>query len=369
MDAHADSFRGVSPPRCLALARPLAFCSALLLACDQSPGRAPATVAESTSHVHLDELLEQRTGPRHDLDLRELLVISAGTGSVGEWALGKPRAVVEVGDGHIHVLDSDWKQVFVFDSAGALRRRIGGGYGTGAGQMLLPVDMAVHDDGLYVLDYELNRVTVFDRDGRFDRVIRLGDQGRYVAATATGLWVRLMHPREGIVELYDWAGNMPVARVGLHATDSAYLEAGVGGNIGALQDGGIAYVHGSGAFLQFADADAAGRVVPLGPPADWKHEEDPPPGLEPMYMPREVAYGVIDWGSQRVMVLSRELDSPEASTTLTLIDHGGAVVAEGSFAGLGQVLSLDAGVDAGTVFLTFLNPPRVIKYQVDIQWP
>ena len=370
MAGHAGACWYASPPGYSALSCALVFCSALLVGCDQGRGGVPASVVEGTSYVHPDELREQRIGPRHDLTLHELLVVSAGADSVGEWALGKPRAVVEANDGHIYALDSDWKQVFAFDSSGALRRRIGGGYGAGEGEMLLPVDMVTHDDDLYVLDYELNRVIVFDQNGRFDRVIQLGEQGRYVAATVSGLWIRLMHPRQGhIVDLLDWAGDQPVARVGLHATDSAYHEAGVGGNIGALRDGGIAYVHGSGAFLQFADTDGADRVVPVGPLSGWKHEEDPPPGLEPLYLPREVTYGVIEWGSRRVMVLSREINSPEESTTLTLIDHSGAVIAEGIFTDLGEVLSLDAGADPGTVFLTFLNPPKVVKYRVDIHWP
>ena len=366
---HADACRHASPPGFLALACPLVFCAVLFVGCDQGGGGVPATVAGGTWYVYADELREQRTGPRHDLTLRELLVISAGTDSVGEWALGKPRAVVEADDGHIHVLDSDLTQVFVFDSSGALLRRMGG-YGTGEGEMLLPVDMVAYDDDLYVLAYELDRVIVFDRNGRVERTIRLTDKGRYVAATASGLWVELMNPRQGrMVDLYDWAGGQPVARVGLHATDSAYQEAGVSGNIGALRDGGIAYVHGSGAFLQFADADGSDRIVPVGPLSDWKYEENPPPGLEPLYFPREVTYGVVEWGSQGVMVLSRELDTPGGNTTLTLIDHGGEVIAEGIFPGLGGVLSLDAGADAGTVFLTFLSPPNVVKYQVDIQWP
>ncbi len=371
MSSRVGAFCGISPWSTFAGACTLAFCSGLLLGCDRSPARGSAALARGGLDAQ-HELREQRVGPRYGLTLRELLVVSAGTDSVGEWALGKPRAVVEANDGHIYVLDSDWKQVFVFDATGALLRRIGGGYGTGDGEMLLPVDMDALDGNLYVLDYELNRVIVFDRDGRFDRAMPLVEQGRYVAATTSGTWIRLMHPRQGfLVDLLASAREQPVARIGLHPSDTAYIDAGFGGNIGALPNGGIVYVHGSGAFLQFADASATERIVPLGPLPDWKYEENPPEGVAPLYLPRVAAYGVIAWESQHVMVLRREIDSPEGeeSTILTVIDDGGAVEAEGVFPGLGQVLSLDSGVRAGTVFLTFLNPPRVIKYQVEIKLP
>ena len=366
----ARALWGASLSRRVALICTPVFCSGLLLSCDRSQHLGSATLAQDDSDLHLDDVREQRVGARYDLTLRELLVLSTGTDSTGEWAMSKPRAVVEASDGHIYVLDSDWKQVFVFDSGGVLLRRIGGGYGTGDGEMLLPVDMDAHDGDLYVLDYELNRVIVFDRSGRFDRVVGLVEQGRYVAATASGVWIRLLHPRQGaLVELYTSAREQPVARVGLHATDTAYIDAGIGGNIGALPDDGIVYVHGRGAFLQFADADATGGIVPVGPLPDWRYEENPPQGLAPLYLPHEATYGVIAWGSRHVMVLRRELGSPEGSTTLTVIDHGGAVEAEGVFVGLGEALSLDAGVGAGTVFLTFLDPPKIVKYQVDIRVP
>ncbi len=314
-----------------------------------------------------DPVTDQHITLQHDLILIEELVISAGVDSVGPWALAKPRAVFEADDGRIYVLDSDWKHVFVFGSDGAPLDRLGGGYGSADGEMVLPVDMDTYNDTFYVLDYELDRVSVFDLQGHFRYSISLPYPGRYIAVSREGLWVQLMQTRSAkLVDFYDHDGSPPSLVAQEHITDSPYLEHGILGTIGRLREGnGIAYVHGSGAFLQFVRSPAVSSIVSLGSLSEWKPLPDDPSSR----LPVEEPVAVLTWEEDRVMIISTTLTAPR-QMTVRIIEQDGTLVTGSVFRDMDRFLPVDAGRTPGTIFVSFLDgPARVVKYSIHADTP
>lgn len=72
-------------------------------------------------------------------------------------------------DKKVYILDSDLKQIVIFDSLGNYKRKIFGGYGRGPGEFELPLSIDIDQDGvLSVYDYNSRRLSFFrEEDGEF----------------------------------------------------------------------------------------------------------------------------------------------------------------------------------------------------------
>ncbi len=181
--------------------------------------------------------------------------------SAGTWRMGKPRAVQMAGRNTLLILDSDWKHILVHDAAtGRLLGMIGNGYGAGPGELALPVAMVVSDTRVYILDYELRKVSVYKLTGAFVRDISIASvQARDFILDRDSLVVRLMSPdSSGALALFDLRGDTAIRYAHpLGSHDRQLAEAGAGGVL--LEANGqwpSAYINGDGSSITSTDGSA-----------------------------------------------------------------------------------------------------------------
>ena len=146
--------------------------------------------------------------------------------------LRRPEKLALDTAGQAFVLDTDQKQVIVFDLEGLVVRKIGAS--GGSGQLDEPVDVAVGPSGyVYVLDGGRKSIQVFSYDGTFVREMAFGESIReplslavgndgaiYVADKRTPTQVFAFPPFSELA----WAGDLPVGIAGQLAMRGARLE-------------------------------------------------------------------------------------------------------------------------------------------------
>ena len=105
-------------------------------------------------------------------------VYRAGGITAPDWAQFSGRGQVSFdGAGNLHVLDHTAAQVIVIDPRGEHLRSVGRS-GEGPGEFELPFQLVVWRDGRFAVgDIFRNTIQVFAPDGRFERVLRTGEQG------------------------------------------------------------------------------------------------------------------------------------------------------------------------------------------------
>ncbi|WP_147534111.1 6-bladed beta-propeller [Bacillus marasmi] len=96
----------------------------------------------------------------------------------GKETLIKAPGGLRIVDNKIYVTDIEKHKVFVFGLDGEKVAEIGGA-GTGEGQFIAPNSVAVDEDqNVYVSDSGNNRVQVFNKDGKFEKIINGSKDGK-----------------------------------------------------------------------------------------------------------------------------------------------------------------------------------------------
>ncbi|MDE2793955.1 MAG: 6-bladed beta-propeller [Gemmatimonadota bacterium] len=115
-----------------------------------------------------------------DADFTEVFRIGSLMGE--EWEqFGEVRKVMFDGAGRLYVFDRQAERIFVVDTGGSLIREIGR-EGEGPGEFRRAVDFAALDDGrVAVADIERRAYHLFDADGDFERMVRMGGDPSYTA--------------------------------------------------------------------------------------------------------------------------------------------------------------------------------------------
>lgn len=154
------------------LVRRFPFASALLLglaatACDgarqqEDPG-AEVTVDSSGAHHVI-----RSSGTPAQWSAELVATISGDSSSSGEEGFGSVRSLLLDSAGSVYVLDPSFVQISVFDSTGALSRRVGR-KGNGPGEYTLPYSIAWLGDSLAVLDPGNSRIMLVGPDGQWVR--------------------------------------------------------------------------------------------------------------------------------------------------------------------------------------------------------
>jgi DNA-binding beta-propeller fold protein YncE/tetratricopeptide (TPR) repeat protein len=148
----------------------------------------------------------------HIADERGSVSVYAATGAFQRAYGGAPTLKRIAGmavdaAGRSYVLDPEQKMVFVFDSAGTVKHKIGAP-GNQAGQLDDPLDLALGPNGLvYVLDKSRKGVQVFSLDGTFVHDVMLPitvENPRALAVSPSGaVFVTDGELRTGLVRLPD----------------------------------------------------------------------------------------------------------------------------------------------------------------------
>lgn len=327
-------------------------------------------IACSEESALSDSVATHVQSPQAGLIVRRLFVIANVQGADSAGFLSKPRAAEETADGRIYVLDSDWKTVLVYRGNGSYLGRLGDGYGLRPGQFALPVDMALHDSVLYVLDYEQQRVTSFGLDGEVrDTFGWRKRQARLLAVSSAGIWLRFMFPESGYwAGLFDRDGQLQRLEFPAHATDSAFADAGAGGAIAAVRGSqDVRYAHGSGAFVQTASGSGSvRRLSALEPLPAWT------PLRDSTRVPEQVVYGMVAWVDGFLELTARYSGPPgslfqELHTTygIALYDSAGTLLGEAPLPD-GTPTALDLGAKQGTILVSYMDPPKVMKLELEI---
>lgn len=90
-----------------------------------------------------------------------------GFGKEKDQLFDKPNGVCVDDEGRIYICDTNNHRIVVMDRLGRSLIRLIGEEGTGTGQILYPLNIAVSEDGLILLvDKFLNKLVLFDQNGR-----------------------------------------------------------------------------------------------------------------------------------------------------------------------------------------------------------
>jgi len=90
----------------------------------------------------------------------------------GGLSFSQPRGMVADTTGNVYVADQGNNFVYEFTANGTYIRKFGSGTGAGNGQLNGAMDVAVSTAGLvYVVEYNNNRLSVFNPDGSFNRIL------------------------------------------------------------------------------------------------------------------------------------------------------------------------------------------------------
>lgn len=315
--------------------------------------------------------------PQGVLSLVTDLVISGGGGRQ-PWHLGKPRAVAESHDGQVFVLDSDWKRISVHSiHDGSLLRLVGNGYGVGPGQFALPVDMEFADSLLFVLDYELRRISVYDTSGTFIKDIPVeGVYARSFALVDHHFWIKLMFPDEGrAVAVLDNDGKHVRNVVRLNRHDRQLYESGAGGELSASRFGdAIIYVHGDGGLQSTVDATFDETLVMLAPPARILSETTNGVAL-PWLLPSRAVLGVTVLANGWTVLLVSTLDASalrdpseiRPTYLLAVYEADGGLLGKAPLEEKGMPLAVNGGLGDPSVYVSFTGEiPRVVRFRLEI---
>ena len=109
-------------------------------------------------------------------------VFRVGSLAGEEWEqFGDVQRVMFDGAGRLYVFDSQAERIFVVDTDGALLREIGRN-GEGPGEFRRAIDFVAFKDGrVAVADLEHRAYHVFDANGDFERMVRMGGNPSYTA--------------------------------------------------------------------------------------------------------------------------------------------------------------------------------------------
>ena len=141
--------------------------AALVMGCaeadDDGMWRGRTEVIAGASRVISDAPIRHSPDQTADVALKEDLVIEGGEDRPFSSVFG----ITTDRSGNIYVADSEQKRILKYDDAGTFLTSVGSD-GVGPMQFRAPVDMVLDDDErLFVLDTELDRVTVFNPDLSF----------------------------------------------------------------------------------------------------------------------------------------------------------------------------------------------------------
>ncbi|THF88827.1 6-bladed beta-propeller [Deinococcus sp. KSM4-11] len=192
---HQQVFESPKPPKQVRLEVPGKLNDLILHMIEKDPAQRPTlddVIARIDAGVMTDEVFSdpvalalsvgEKRGTLRLLDVRGKLRQSLkDQGSGGGSLPTAPNAVAGDDDGNVYITMAEYRQ----GKAGGMVRKLNpegrellsfGAYGLTDGELLQPVDLAVTQNQVYVLDAEAHHVVVYDQLGRFVR--RFGGRGQ-----------------------------------------------------------------------------------------------------------------------------------------------------------------------------------------------
>lgn len=332
-----------------------AFASLVLLmpACTHtgdSPHDLPALDQEAPFHL-------VRVGGYGDESAPESARFGAGM-------LANIREAIQSPSGEVFVLDPNLRKVAIFDESGTFQRLGPAGAGEGPGEFQLPIamDLAAFG-GLYIYDFDLARLTLFDRDNEVERIIRLPlSTFRDLIVHAERVFATRIATTTYYVEPFDLDGEPLDRAVPLSSSDSLFSPDGSTGAFGRRLDGRpMLAAMRPGVWFELNDENEwveSGRDL-LGAPAAVEYDG----------RLRNLAqvYGIIELRGVGILIAFAVFDF---STEPLSLDGYIAVFDNGEFLGVvklpyGWIGTFSPTADGLGVFMSETDPfPRVVRYDV-----
>lgn len=295
-----------------------------------------------------------------------------GGGVLGSRVVGLALAST----GHVYVLDWDYQKIVEFDSEGAYRRIILGGYGEGPGEFIRPRDLAISPTGLLaVLDAGLGRVSLFDPQEGFQDSFALDFAATDIMFTEHGLLVKRWYRAEGF-------GGVLYSLDGVHLGETLLVSAreaedfaffGETGRLGSTPHGVLFASPVIGHWRSFDDAPLESRGVDLFPRLKGQRLMEPS-GMEFRFV--QGTTKAIGLTSADEVVIIYEVNEPEPNTDeLEELGEPGYWIARFDRAGNHQGSSrlFDSDVFrsrftlspyTGNLFMFELEPfPHIVEYE------
>lgn len=304
------------------------------------------------------------------LVLQPVLEISSGT-VPNPWRLSKPRAVFEDGVGAIYVLDSDWKRVSVHSPDGSLRRTFGG-HGMFEGEFLLPLGMVGSGDNLAILDYELQRISLFSLAGTHVRDLELDVfQPFHLVAFGQEFWVRSLQPRDSVAFVVDSLGRVVRRAVHIDPELKTYIDLSLGG-IFIPSAKSIYYVPPHGSHLIKVQAREGATAIQLH---DYPAILDLSGVEGRQRLPNVRVSSGVSLGADSLLLLKSVVEVDHAARGgavserqfLQFVDIQGATIrtAEVELSPGDMIFSLAPGIEPMSFFLAIGGPQaRVVKFSI-----